>query len=56
MDIPLLIVTLLIGFGAGLLVTEIIAYRANRARVARSKKKRDAQPLLGVVLPPEEDK
>jgi hypothetical protein len=59
-DIIWVAVMFLLGTGFGLALAEIFAYMGYRARYSgktRKNKKRDAlQPLLGVVLPPEEKK
>lgn len=46
------IIGLLLGLGLGLVLAEVFALLSNRVRYRRTKK-RDAQPLLGVVLPKE---
>ena len=57
-DIVLMIAMFLLGTAFGLALSEVFAYLSYRARYSsKKKKKQDAvQPLLGVVLPPEEKK
>ena len=58
-DIAWMFIMFLLGTSFGLALAEVFAYLSYRARYSSKtkKKKQDAvQPLLGVVLPPEEKK
>lgn len=57
-DIAWIVIAFLLGTSFGLALAEVFAYLSYRARYSsKKKKKQDAvQPLLGVVLPPEEKK
>lgn len=51
MDLGLALLIFVGGFAVGIATTEVLALWLNRAR-----RPKDVQPLLGVVLPPEEEK
>ena len=54
-DLVLMIAMFLLGTAFGLSLAEVISYSC-RVRYYARKKKQEMQPLLGVVLPPEEKK
>lgn len=52
----LLICSFAAGVAVGIAIYEVGCFLSYRVRISKKKKNSQTQPLLGVVLPPEENK